>query len=132
MSEEKPKKRIWDKLLMGAIIGGAIGSVVGASIAPKKGKETRKEIGDMVENTKTGSRKFFKRLKAMFSFSKKTVKTAPGHGNVASSSIPGGHAPTTPSPGSTGHGQGPSSPPVLGSHDRMRRIPREDSAEIEQ
>ncbi|MBI4232403.1 YtxH domain-containing protein [Candidatus Peregrinibacteria bacterium] len=29
---------------MGAIIGGAIGSVLGASIAPKKGAETRREI----------------------------------------------------------------------------------------
>lgn len=29
---------------MGAIIGGAIGSVIGASIAPKKGEETRKNV----------------------------------------------------------------------------------------
>ncbi len=33
-----------DKILMGAIVGGAIGSVVGMSIAPKKGSETREII----------------------------------------------------------------------------------------
>lgn len=33
-----------DKLLVGAIIGGAIGSVVGLTLAPKEGKETRKNI----------------------------------------------------------------------------------------
>lgn len=38
--EEKKKSTI-DKLIMGAIIGGAVGSVVGMSIAPKSGKETR-------------------------------------------------------------------------------------------
>ena len=31
---------------MGAIIGGAIGSVVGITVAPKAGKETRKDIVD--------------------------------------------------------------------------------------
>lgn len=56
MPEEKPKKRIWDKLLMGAVIGGAIGSVVGATIATKKGKE---------------SKRFFQKLKTVFSFWKK-------------------------------------------------------------
>ena len=33
-----------DKLIVGAIIGGAIGSVVGLTLAPKQGKETRKNI----------------------------------------------------------------------------------------
>lgn len=79
MFEEKPKKRIWDKLLMGAIIGGAIGSVVGASIAPKKGKETRKEIIQAVKDTGKGSKKIFQKIKNMFSFWKKdkTNKTQP-------------------------------------------------------
>ncbi len=35
------KKSKLDKLVMGAIVGGAIGSVIGMSIAPKKGAETR-------------------------------------------------------------------------------------------
>lgn len=47
MAEEDPKKKkgigsALDKIFMGAIIGGAIGSVLGMSMAPKKGKETRK------------------------------------------------------------------------------------------
>lgn len=71
MSEEKPKKRIWDKLLMGAIIGGAIGSVVGASIAPKKGKETRKEIVQAVKDTSKDSKKFFQKIIDTVSFWKK-------------------------------------------------------------
>ena len=41
--EEKKKSKI-DKLIMGAIVGGAVGSVIGMSIAPKKGKETREYI----------------------------------------------------------------------------------------
>lgn len=41
--QEKKKSKI-DKLIMGAILGGAIGSVVGMSIAPKKGKETREYL----------------------------------------------------------------------------------------
>jgi hypothetical protein len=42
MEENKGKKRIWDKILMGAVIGGAIGSVIGASIYSKKKEETIK------------------------------------------------------------------------------------------
>lgn len=42
---EKPKRKSnLDKLIMGAIVGGAVGSVVGMSIAPQKGKETREII----------------------------------------------------------------------------------------
>ena len=48
---EEPKKKgkvrsTVDKLVMGAIIGGAIGSVLGMVFAPRKGKETRKIIKD--------------------------------------------------------------------------------------
>lgn len=77
MPEEKPKKRIWDKLLMGAIIGGAIGSVVGAAIAPKKGKKTREEIVQAVKNTGKESKRFFQKFKTIFSFWKKQRKTTP-------------------------------------------------------
>ncbi|MEK7545371.1 MAG: YtxH domain-containing protein [Patescibacteria group bacterium] len=38
------KKSIVDKLVMGAIIGGAIGSVLGVAFAPRKGRDTRKII----------------------------------------------------------------------------------------
>ncbi|MBI5413227.1 YtxH domain-containing protein [Candidatus Peregrinibacteria bacterium] len=33
-----------DKIVMGVILGGAIGSVLGLTLAPRKGKETRKMI----------------------------------------------------------------------------------------
>ena len=45
--EEKNKKRLWDKVIMSAIIGGAIGSVIGASVAPEKGKTTRKKLKNL-------------------------------------------------------------------------------------
>ncbi len=42
--EKDKKKSKIDKLIMGAIVGGAVGSVIGMSIAPNKGKETREII----------------------------------------------------------------------------------------
>lgn len=42
-AKEKKKSKL-DKLIMGAIVGGAVGSVIGMSIAPKKGSETREII----------------------------------------------------------------------------------------
>jgi gas vesicle protein len=35
-----------DKLVMGAILGVAVGSVIGMSLAPKKGKDTRKYLAE--------------------------------------------------------------------------------------
>lgn len=53
-----------DKLVMGVIIGGAIGSVLGLTLAPKKGKETRKYLKekskaaiDFVKEVRTEVRK---------------------------------------------------------------------------
>lgn len=57
---------------MGAVIGGAIGSVLGASIAPKKGKETRKEIKEAVAVGKKRSKSLF--LKIIEVFTKKKEK----------------------------------------------------------
>jgi gas vesicle protein len=34
------------KVLTGVIIGGAVGSILGLTLAPKKGKDTRKAIRD--------------------------------------------------------------------------------------
>jgi len=48
---------------MGAVIGGAIGSVLGASIAPKKGENTRKELAQAAKKAKTGGSKIIKRIK---------------------------------------------------------------------
>ena len=39
MAEEKKKKRLFEKILMGAVIGGAIGSVVGATLTHKNKNE---------------------------------------------------------------------------------------------
>lgn len=39
--DKKIAKRI-DRLIMGIILGGAIGSVLGLTLAPRKGEETRK------------------------------------------------------------------------------------------
>lgn len=38
------KKGKMDKLIMGAIVGVAVGSVIGMAVAPKKGSETREII----------------------------------------------------------------------------------------
>lgn len=39
--KKKEKKKRIAKMVKGLIIGGAIGSVLGVTLAPKKGKETR-------------------------------------------------------------------------------------------
>jgi len=39
-----------EKVIMTAIVGAAIGSVIGVSVAPKKGKETRKNIFTKLKN----------------------------------------------------------------------------------
>ncbi|MCK9186528.1 YtxH domain-containing protein [Candidatus Gracilibacteria bacterium] len=68
MSEEEKKEgsKILDKVLMGAIIGGAIGSVLGASIAPKKGSETRKDLGKIASIAKEKSFTFFHKITHLF------------------------------------------------------------------
>lgn len=43
--EPKKKQNSLDKILMGLVVGGAIGSVLGIGLAPKKGADTRKQIG---------------------------------------------------------------------------------------
>lgn len=101
-NKNPPKKDTLDKIFMGAVIGGAIGSVIGASIAPKKGKETRKEIVEAVKNTGKNSKKLFHKLKAFFSFKKKSSDSA------------------TPS-------RKDSHP-----HSSIKKIPNEDAVEIEQ
>lgn len=42
-SDKKLTKKL-DRLVMGIILGGAIGSVLGLTLAPRKGKETREII----------------------------------------------------------------------------------------
>lgn len=42
--QKMQKKGVLDKVVMGTIVGGAIGSVVGLAVAPQKGKETREYL----------------------------------------------------------------------------------------
>ncbi len=64
MADEEPKKEgsKLDRLIMGVILGGAIGSVLGLTLAPRKGKETREMIKqkgqELVEKGKAASEKF--------------------------------------------------------------------------
>ncbi|MBT5016869.1 YtxH domain-containing protein [Candidatus Peregrinibacteria bacterium] len=78
--KEQKKRSTIDKVVMGAIIGTAVGSVIGLTVAPKKGKDTRrflrkkmetsntfvdedvKEIGKLTKETATGLLKIGKRL----------------------------------------------------------------------
>ena len=69
-SPEKKKGKLRfsiDKLVMGAIIGGAIGSVLGMALAPRKGKETRKILKEkgkeLAENAKRESRNLYDSIK---------------------------------------------------------------------
>ncbi|MBN2087813.1 YtxH domain-containing protein [Candidatus Peregrinibacteria bacterium] len=47
MELKKPKvgKKIF-KVLTGVVVGGAIGSILGLTLAPRKGKETRQYLRD--------------------------------------------------------------------------------------
>ncbi|MBT3864998.1 YtxH domain-containing protein [Candidatus Peregrinibacteria bacterium] len=52
MFGSKKEKKLGKKLnnvMMGVVIGGAIGSVVGMSVAPEKGKTTRKKLGTFIK-----------------------------------------------------------------------------------
>lgn len=86
--ENSKKKHALDKIFMGAVIGGAIGSVLGASIAPKKGKETRREIVEAVKNTGKGAKKLFQKLKEFFSFKKKKPENPTTQSGQHHTSIP--------------------------------------------
>ncbi|MFA6305484.1 MAG: YtxH domain-containing protein [Candidatus Gracilibacteria bacterium] len=68
MSEEKKEEglRILDKVVMGAIVGGAIGSILGASLAPKKGSETRKDLMQAASKAKEKSFSFLHKLAHLF------------------------------------------------------------------
>jgi gas vesicle protein len=54
--KKEKKQSSLDKVLMGMIVGGAIGSVLGIGLAPKKGSETRKDIGKQADKLLKGAR----------------------------------------------------------------------------
>ena len=60
LKQKKVGKGVF-KVLTGVIVGGAIGSILGLTLAPKKGKDTRKAIREksleMFLNGKTELRK---------------------------------------------------------------------------
>ena len=45
MKKPKVGKKVF-KMLTGVLVGGAIGSILGLTLAPKKGKETRQYLRD--------------------------------------------------------------------------------------
>lgn len=77
MADDK-KKSALDKIVMGALIGTAIGSAVSLTLAPKTGKETRgivkekaKDVGNVAKETGTGFFRLFKVLLRRILFGKK-------------------------------------------------------------
>jgi len=78
MEENKKIGRSVDRLIMGVILGGAIGSVLGLTLAPKKGKETRaiiKQKGqDILEKGKDVSQQFIKNHKETIGSAKYQLK----------------------------------------------------------
>lgn len=53
---QKPKRKLLDKILMGVVIGGAVGSVIGAGIYQKRKMDREKEKEEIIEeiNKKEG------------------------------------------------------------------------------
>lgn len=66
--EERRKRGLLEKIVMGAIIGTAVGSVIGLTVAPKKKKAIHqidgdvKEIGKLTKETATGLFSIAKKL----------------------------------------------------------------------
>jgi len=47
----RPLRKKIDRLLVGVVVGGAVGSILGIALAPKAGKETRKFVLDHSRDT---------------------------------------------------------------------------------
>ncbi len=54
--KQEKKENHLDKVVMGMIVGGAIGSVLGLGLAPKKGADTRKYLGKQAGKMLRGAR----------------------------------------------------------------------------
>ncbi len=80
---DKKKKASLDKLVMGAIVGGAVGSVIGMSIAPKKGSETREILAQQGKNIYEKGKEYGDKIQEQIHdhvrpSEKKMVKPRPG------------------------------------------------------
>jgi gas vesicle protein len=93
--KQEKKQGHLDKILMGVIVGGAIGSVLGVGLAPKKGSETRKEVGRQTGKALRGAKKLLDKATSGLIGTKKkpqiskvdSIRTA-GRSHYAGKSIP--------------------------------------------
>lgn len=84
--DEKKSGGHLDKIVMGVILGGAIGSVLGLTLAPRKGKETRQIIkekgGEILNKGKEAiggaAQKFIRDHKETFESAKYQAKKGKG------------------------------------------------------
>lgn len=87
MAEENEKKKkkslggALDKIFMGAIIGGAIGSVLGMGLAPKKGKETRQFLKEKAKEVIEKAEHLIKKEETVQEEVKNLADTARQRGN---------------------------------------------------
>lgn len=65
-----------DKILMGIVVGGAIGSVLGVGLAPKKGSDTRHEVGKQTGKLFDKAKKTFKGITGKIIKSPYKIKSA--------------------------------------------------------
>lgn len=77
----KKKQSSLDKIILGAVVGGAIGSVLGVGLAPKKGADTRKDLGKQAgkifKSVSSAARDAGKKLQIEADKAKKVVKKIP-------------------------------------------------------
>lgn len=77
----KKKQSSLDKIILGAVVGGAIGSVLGVGLAPKKGVDTRKDLskqaGKIFKSVSSAARDASKKLQIEADKAKKVVKKIP-------------------------------------------------------
>lgn len=77
----KKKQSSLDKIILGAVVGGAIGSVLGVGLAPKRGVDTRRDIGKqagkLFKTVSGAARDAGKKLQIEADKAKKAVKKIP-------------------------------------------------------
>ena len=82
MEEDKKIHKKLDSLIMGVILGGAVGSVLGLTLAPRKGKETREIIKqkgeELLEKGKEVSQDFIKDHRETIASAKYQMKKGKG------------------------------------------------------